>query len=224
VASNGRLPASSLGAIPGGRLEKHAANSWLRLRAKIGAAAGIWICPTSSRTAYRTYAEQEYFWNLYIHGNGALAARPGTSNHGWGVAVDVPQPVMASLINRYGADYGWQKRWSDAPSEWWHFKYAPQYDKHKGEKPGGNPKHPSHYLLKDEKHWVRVLRRERRLARKAGGWSKVGDDHLAMAKRAKAWLRRRMSHIKKAAGSESGGWKKHHRRVRYNYIKKVLDG
>jgi hypothetical protein len=132
---------------------------------------------------------------------------------------------MAALINRYGADFGWQKRWSDAPSEWWHFKYAPQYDKHKGEKPGGvKPKHPAHYLMRDEKHWRAVLRRERRLARKAGGWDKVGDDHRTMAKRAKAWLRRRMTHIKKAANSESGGWKKHHRRVRYNYIKKVVDG
>ena len=48
---------------------------------------------------------------------------PGTSNHGWGLAVDVATPQMARLINEYGAKYGWQKKWSDAQSEWWHFKY-----------------------------------------------------------------------------------------------------
>src|SRR5262245_28028828 len=113
MASNGKLPASQLKAIPGGRLKNDAAWSWLRLRAKISRVTKgrVWICPTSSRTAYRTYAEQVYFWNLYQSGHGNLAARPGTSNHGWGIAVDVPTVEMAQLINKYGASYGWQKRW-----------------------------------------------------------------------------------------------------------------
>src|SRR5262245_9016934 len=125
MASNGKLPASDLSDIPGGRLANQAAASWNRMRSAIGKKTGVWICPTSTRTAYRPYADQQYFWNLYQSGKGALAARPGTSNHGWGVAVDVPTTRMAQLVNAHGAEYGWQKKWSDAPSEWWHFKYAP---------------------------------------------------------------------------------------------------
>ena len=225
MASNGRLPSSTLRGIPGGRLEKSVAASWLRLRAKIGKETGIWICPTSSRTAYRTYSEQVYFWNLYTSGRGALAARPGSSNHGWGTTVDVPTTAQAAAINRYGASYGWQKKWSDAPSEWWHFKYSSGQDKHKGEKPIGKAKHPYHYMTKNEKHWRNVLVRQRRIAKKNGGWDKVGAAHLAQAKQAKAHLRKSKNAIAKAAKKDGkGGWKKYHRWTRYKYIKKLLEG
>ena len=224
MASNGQLPSSMLRAIPGGRLEKATAASWLRLRAKIGKEAGVWICPTSSRTAYRTYGEQQYFWNLYRSGRGNLAARPGTSNHGWGTTVDVPSTTMASLINRHGASYGWQKRWSDAQSEWWHFKYAPQNDRHKGEKPAGKKKHPYHYLTDKEKKWRNVLIKERRIAKRHGGWDKVGPGHLAQAKKAKKMLRKSKQTMEKAARKERNGWKKKHRSTRHRYIKKLLAG
>ena len=222
MASNGRLPSSTLRGIPGGRLEKAAAASWLRLRAKIGKETGIWICPTSSRTAYRTYSEQVYFWQLFQSGRGALAARPGTSNHGWGTTVDVPTTAQAAAINRYGASYGWQKKWSDAPSEWWHFKYAPANDKHKGEKPAGNAKHPYHYLTKGEKEQRNILVRERRIAKRHGGWDMIGASHLVQAGQAKKKLREAKARIYKAA--QKGGWDKSHRRVRYTYIKKLIEG
>src|SRR5437764_4461271 len=98
MAQNGRLPDSELGPIPGGRLRKDAAASWRRMRAKIGKETGVWICPTSSRTAYRTLDEQQYFWNLYRSGRGSLAAQPGTSNHGWGTTVDLATPAMRRAI------------------------------------------------------------------------------------------------------------------------------
>ena len=222
MPSNGQLAASSLGPIPGGRLEKSAAASWLRLRAKIGKETGVWICPTSSRTAYRTLAEQQFFWNLYVSGRGNLAARPGTSNHGWGLAVDVPSVVMARAINRWGASYGWQKRWSDAPSEWWHFKYAPQFDNHKGESPKTRHEHPYHVLTDGEKKWRNVLIRERRIAKHKGGWDKVGSDHLTQAKRAKRFLRDHIKEIEKAASRS--GWDRVNRRKRHAYLKKLVDG
>ena len=223
MATNGNLAASALGSIPGGRLEKAAAASWLRLRSRIGKETGVWICPTSSRTAYRTYSEQQYFWNLYTSGRGNLAARPGSSNHGWGLAVDVPTTRMAQLINQYGASYGWQKRWSDAPSEWWHFKYAPQNDRHKGESPASKPqrKHPYHYLTDGEKHWRNVLIRERRIAKRHNGWENVGPDHLSMATRAKKELRKKMTAIEDAA--KKSGWSKMQRKTRYDYIKKLVN-
>ena len=86
---------------------------------------GVTLRPTGSRSSYRPYADQLYFWNLYVSGRGNLAARPGTSNHGWGLAVDVATPQMRSIVDKIGAKYGWAKRWSDAPSEWWHLKWKP---------------------------------------------------------------------------------------------------
>jgi hypothetical protein len=165
-----------------------------------------------------------YFWRLFQSGRGALAARPGTSNHGLGVAVDVPTTRMAQLINQYGAEFGWQKRWSDAPSEWWHFKYAPQNDRHKGQAPSNAPKqkHPYHSLTATEKKWRNVLIRERRIAKRNGGWKKVGGDHQAMAVRAKKELRKQMKAIEDAA--KKSGWRRLNRRVRYDYMRTLVNG
>ena len=47
---------------------------------------------TSEYGAWRPYEKQEYFYNCYINqncNNGNLAAEPGTSNHGWGIASDL---------------------------------------------------------------------------------------------------------------------------------------
>ena len=225
MAQNGRIPSSDLADIPGGRLTREAAASWLRLRARIGKETGVWICPTSQRTAYRPYADQEYFWRLYTSGRGSLAARPGTSNHGLGVAVDVPQPRMAALINRFGAEYGWQKRWSDAPSEWWHFKYAPQQDRHRNDQPISRQKHPYHVLTDEEKDRRNVLIKERRSAQKHGGWDKIDKSHLQRATEAKTWLARQAAQIKAAAAKDgANGWRKSNRKRRYDYISKLVNG
>jgi hypothetical protein len=218
MASNGNLPASSLVSIPGGRLRSDVARSWLRLRNHIGKKHGVWICPTSSRTAYRTYSEQVYFWNLYRSGRGALAAYPGTSNHGWGTTVDVPSTTMASLINREGAAYGWQKRWSDAPSEWWHFRYSPDNDRHKGQPPKPKPK-GRQALRKDErKHRDRLVKARARY-REHDGWT--SREHKRNAHKAKAWLRRRRKRI--AAEAKQNGWSGHHHRPeRFKYIGQLI--
>jgi len=52
-------------------------------------AAGVKITIASG---FRTYARQEYFWNCYQTkkcNNGNLAAKPGSSNHGKGIALDL---------------------------------------------------------------------------------------------------------------------------------------
>lgn len=54
-------------------------------------------------SAFRTLARQNYFWNCYQTkrcNNGNLAARPGTSNHGVGKALD---------LTLSGAAYGWMR-------------------------------------------------------------------------------------------------------------------
>ena len=99
MAGNGNLPPSQLTAVPPGRLEKNAARAW---NAPGGPAAnGCRLLGPNS--GYRTYASQAYYWGLYTSGRGNLAARPGTSNHGWGRAVDLASPSMRTWIDRHGA-------------------------------------------------------------------------------------------------------------------------
>jgi hypothetical protein len=123
MPNNGALLTGNLAAIPGGNLRKDAAAAWNAMHKEIKTKTGIDIRPTGPRSSYRTLYWQKYFWNEYQAGRGNLAAAPGTSNHGWGLAVDVATPAMANAINKYGAPYGYQKKWSDASNEWWHFKF-----------------------------------------------------------------------------------------------------
>jgi hypothetical protein len=125
MAENGRFPDSDLAEIPGGRLCKKAAANWIALRRKGGKELGVWIAPIGPRGSYRTYDEQQYFWNLYQSGKGNLAARPGTSNHGVGNAVDLAAPgSMRQVIDRYGKEYGWY--WGEVRSENWHVTHNGQ--------------------------------------------------------------------------------------------------
>lgn len=119
---NGKLPDNELADIPGGRLAREAAANWLALRAEGGRKLGVWISPIGPRGSYRTYEDQVYFWNLYTSGRGNLAAHPGTSNHGWGHAIDLAAPPsMRPVIDQLGKAYGWQ--WGEARSENWHVTY-----------------------------------------------------------------------------------------------------
>jgi len=84
---------------------------------------GLELLPNGSKSSYRTYAQQIELYTLYTKYHGNLAAIPGMSNHGWGLAVDVATLEMRAMIDRIGAKYGWAKKWSDAKSEWWHIKW-----------------------------------------------------------------------------------------------------
>lgn len=224
MPSNGRLSASDLDDIPGGRLRKDAAASWLAMRQFIGKTDGVWIAPTSTRTAYRPYADQEYFWRLYQSGRGALAARPGTSNHGWGIAVDLPTPAMQAAVRQHGHNFGWGIRGgqmsSDAPSESWHTTFHPgDYGAVKAHKPKPK-KHPRAYLSDGEKHWRDVLVKERRVAKRHGGWNHVDGSHLERATKAKSELRQALRDIENAASKD--GWEKNDRRRRHDYMKGLI--
>jgi len=114
---NGRLPDSALRSIPGGRLEIFAAAAWNAMNEALGGG----LRPVGPHASYRIYAMQVYFWNLWQSGRGNLAAFPGTSNHGWGKAVDLMAQWMRSAVDRAGRAFGWAK--VEAPSEWWHVNY-----------------------------------------------------------------------------------------------------
>lgn len=63
----------------------------------------------------RSIATQQHYWNLYQAGRGNLAAWPGTSNHGFGVAGDLGSP----LDNRYSAEHTWLAANAPLYGWWW---------------------------------------------------------------------------------------------------------
>ena len=120
--SNGNLPPGALAPIAGGQLRKDCAAAWNAMNVE-ARSKGLELRPTGSKSSYRSYAQQVELYALYQSGRGNLAAVPGTSNHGWGTAVDLATPQMRALLDQIGAKYGWSKQWSDAQSEWWHILY-----------------------------------------------------------------------------------------------------
>jgi len=119
---NGRIPSSALKRLPGnnaGILKPYAYSYWaLHYHTVKVARVSLAIYDASVGRTYRTYARQLLAKRIY----GSNAATPGTSNHGWGRAVDLQTSGQINATNRYGAPYGWQKRWSDAGWEPWHMR------------------------------------------------------------------------------------------------------
>lgn len=127
--ANGYIPRSALSpitrAVNGEQayLTHEAAAAFMAMNAESERDYGVTLRVSSARTAYRPYADQLYFWNQYLYHGGNLAARPGTSNHGLGLAVDLATEQMRRIVDKIGHKYGWAKEWSDAQSEWWHLRY-----------------------------------------------------------------------------------------------------
>jgi hypothetical protein len=118
TALNGRLPQSALAPIGGGfYLRKDAAASYLAARS-----AG---CPWGVNTAYRTLAEQAKLYDKHLAG-GSLAAKPGKSWHGEGLALDIPSASGAQQWLLSHPEYGWRR--TVMPAEPWHFEYFPELD------------------------------------------------------------------------------------------------
>lgn len=134
---NGQLPSSSLSAATGCStgLANSAAAAWNHVAVIVHEHTGYWLQSNGSASCYRTYQQQVELRNYWCsQGACQNAAVPGTSNHGWGLAVDAP-PTTVSYIHAYsgglfGQGYG---SCSDAPWESWHIKYCGGYS---GPNPG----------------------------------------------------------------------------------------
>jgi hypothetical protein len=80
--------------------------------------------------SYRTFAKQQEKWDNYkgpdgrigTGDDGNLAAQPGTSNHGWAVAVDFTGLGENEInwLRRNSRRFGFV---NDVPSEVWHYTY-----------------------------------------------------------------------------------------------------
>ncbi len=122
VYGNGLVPAEALAPIgdAGHRLWAPAASAFT---AMVAAAEreGVTIGVTDS---YRSLAGQERVAKEKgLYSQGGLAATPGTSNHGWGLALDLDLDDRAQAWMRAnGPDYGFVE---DVPREPWHWTYRP---------------------------------------------------------------------------------------------------
>ncbi len=120
---NGRIPSDRLQPIvqSGHRLYAPAAAAWDGLVAA-AAADGIDLRITDS---YRSFDQQvDLAARKGLYRNGGLAATPGTSNHGWGLAVDadVTDPDTLAWVRSNGPRFGFVEA---VPREPWHWEYRP---------------------------------------------------------------------------------------------------
>ncbi|MFC8799897.1 D-alanyl-D-alanine carboxypeptidase family protein [Promicromonospora sp. NPDC057138] len=127
--ANGRIPADVLCPLPfapGHMLRCDAAERLTALSAEFEKEFGYPIPLTDS---YRPYAMQVAIKGTKPH----LAAIPGTSNHGWGLAIDLDDPIAGGSSPEYvwlrlhAPDYGWDNpswaRLGGAKPEPWHFEF-----------------------------------------------------------------------------------------------------
>ena len=125
VASNGQIPSSWLGNVPGSNagLLKPAALSYTAMHYHSLKTTGVSLAIVDGAVGrtYRSYARQVMAKQIY----GSNAATPGSSNHGYARAIDLMSTSQRSAIDRIGARYGFAKRCSDASWEWWHVVHNP---------------------------------------------------------------------------------------------------
>lgn len=143
---NGRLPATALAEIKSHKkyynivrkAQPKAAASFDRLDAAFYKKFGKHIYITDS---YRSYEEQVDVKKR----KGAFAATPGTSNHGWGLALDLGSNinVATSAEHRWmdanAPAFGWENPWwakdsnpANGQFEPWHWEYDEKKDTKKG--------------------------------------------------------------------------------------------
>lgn len=117
---NGRLPDSALQSIGGGHKLKKGpvADSFINM-AKAAKKDGVDLIGDLTGS-YRDYAGQEYMYSTKPAG---MAAVPGTSKHGWGIAVDIGYARSQDWVNSKGAKFGWAlPDWAKGGFEPWHFE------------------------------------------------------------------------------------------------------
>ena len=143
--SNGNIPASALTAIPGGQLRTDAAAAYVSMAAAFKAHFHETLTVTQG---YRSLADQKSIflsrytvsktptsisWNKQYwtqKPNTSVAAVPGTSIHGWALAIDFGAHVYdakspeKAWANANGPKYGWYPK-GDSFGEPWHFEFTP---------------------------------------------------------------------------------------------------
>jgi LAS superfamily LD-carboxypeptidase LdcB len=99
-----------------------AAIAFLRMHAA-AAAVGVGLQVNS---AWRSMEKQRELYASYVAGAGALASKPGYSNHQGGIAVDIQTGGTGTAVYRWleqnAARFGFKRT---VVSEPWHWEYRP---------------------------------------------------------------------------------------------------
>lgn len=127
IAYSGGKPVKiELKSIGGGyQLRADAATDFIRMKGA-AAAQGVLLYVNS---AFRSMGEQESLFAKFEAGTGALAAKPGYSNHQSGIAVDIdvdnsPAHPTYQWLAANAARYGFINTGkSFSPPEYWHWEY-----------------------------------------------------------------------------------------------------
>jgi hypothetical protein len=124
--ADGFIPSSQLCTIiSGGRLRPDAASAFDKMSQAYARVFGTNLCVAD---AYRSYPEQVKVFRQ----RPSLAAVPGTSNHGWGLAVDLGCGLQSSRSAQYrwmvanAGRFGWvHPAWAvHDPFEPWHWEFG----------------------------------------------------------------------------------------------------
>lgn len=119
---NGQIPREVLTPLGQGdhRLWRPAAESFQRMAAA-AAADGVQIAVSES---YRDLATQHQLADqLGLYSEGGLAAEPGTSDHGWGRAIDIDDnPSALAWMRANAGAFGFRENVAREP---WHWTYLP---------------------------------------------------------------------------------------------------
>jgi hypothetical protein len=125
---NGKIPDTVLCPLPqpGEQLRADAAAAFIELDGAFRSEFGRPMCVTDS---YRPYHEQVRLFQEMLPG---MAARPGTSAHGLGIAVDLCGGVnqLGTAEHQWmldnGPSYGWDNPdWARGGFEPWHWEFTP---------------------------------------------------------------------------------------------------
>jgi hypothetical protein len=189
-------------------LRKDAAAAWEAFRNTSLSERRVDVYPLGGASAYRTLSQQVELKNFWAaRGQPQKAATPGTSNHGWGVAVDAGAGVSATdermwkALRELGPRFGWSHDEGARVGEPWHFRYV-----------GGFTPDPLAFMTDREKRLVRELVALRKIDHPTA--------HQVQRRRAVwRWLRDQRKRIYRAA--QESGWHHADRRRRYEVLKRM---
>lgn len=145
-AENGRVPAEWmcwLPNVPGGQLRADAAVAFTRLDAEYATAFGKGLCVGDTYRSYEYQVEVK-------ERRGSFAAPAGTSNHGWGLAVDLCDELAVDTspewqwLDQNAARFGfanpdWARKDGTGPYEPWHWEFAAAVAEQKAKIAAQNP-------------------------------------------------------------------------------------
>ncbi|WP_279400757.1 M15 family metallopeptidase [Rathayibacter sp. VKM Ac-2927] len=120
--SNGAVDPARLTTVAGSAgtvlLERSTAAKWTAMVAACRAATGVTMVVTSPDGGYRDLVQQQY---RYEHPEGPVSiARPGSSTHGFGTAVDIWNRQHDWLV-RHAREFDFTQTFSSEP---WHWQYT----------------------------------------------------------------------------------------------------